>query len=124
MRPEIRVNRMNVWPERSAEMEARGRARRQDERKPRGIPEVTDLDAELTGLKEAHTYSLQTLGGLSDEDLARPTDWGGKKRTTLEFFLLVFEHDAQHRGQVATYLRLLGVERPAGRDWRGLVYGR
>ncbi len=36
----------------------------------------------------------------------------------------VFEHEAHHRGQVATYLRLLGVERPAGPDWRGLVYGR
>jgi uncharacterized damage-inducible protein DinB len=36
----------------------------------------------------------------------------------------MFEHDAQHRGQVATYLRVLGVERPAGKDWRGLVYGR
>lgn len=34
------------------------------------------------------------------------------------------EHDAQHRGQVATYLRVLGVERPAAKDWRGLVYGR
>ena len=87
------------------------------------LGEVTDLHAELTALKEAHTYSLQTLGGLSDEDLAHPTDWGGKKRTTLEFFLLMFEHDAQHRGQVATYLRVLGVERPAGKDWRGLVYG-
>jgi hypothetical protein len=36
----------------------------------------------------------------------------------------MFEHEAHHRGQVATYLRLLGVEKPTGRDWRGPVYGR
>ncbi len=88
------------------------------------LGEVTDLEAELTALGEAHTYTLHSLGGLSDEDLALPTDWGGKKRTTLEFFLLMFEHDAHHRGQVAAYLRLLGVERPTGKDWRGLAYGK
>jgi uncharacterized damage-inducible protein DinB len=88
------------------------------------LGDVTDLEAELTALREAHTYTLHTLGGLSDEDLTRPADWGGKTRTTLEFFLLMFEHDAHHRGQVAVYLRLLGVERPTGKDWRGLAYGK
>jgi len=88
------------------------------------LGEVTDLEAELTALREAHTCTLHSLGGLSDEDLTRPTDWGGKKRTTLEFFLLMFEHDAHHRGQMAAYLRLLGVERPTGKDWRGLAYGK
>lgn len=88
------------------------------------LGEVTDLDAELTAMKDAHAYTIQTLRGLTDADLTRLTEWGGKERTTLEFFLLLFEHDAHHRGQVATYLRLLGVERPAGKDWRGIVYGR
>lgn len=88
------------------------------------LGEVTDLDAELTAMQEAHAYTLQTLRGLSDADLTRPTEWGGKERTTLEFFLLMFEHDAHHRGQVATYLRLLGVDKPTGKDWRGLVYAR
>ena len=88
------------------------------------LGDVTDLEAELKALQEAHRYTLQTFGGLSDEDLARPADWGGKTRTTLEFFLLMFEHDAHHRGQVAIYLRLLGVERPTGKDWRGLAYGK
>ena len=88
------------------------------------LGDVADLEAELAALREAHTYTLHTLGGLSDEDLTRPTEWGGKARTTLEFFFLMFEHDAHHRGQVAIYLRLLGVERPAGKDWRGLAYGK
>lgn len=88
------------------------------------LGDMTDLDAELRALQEAHTYTLHTLGGMGDEDLTRPADWGGKKRTALEFFLLMFEHDAHHRGQVAIYLRLLGVERPTGRDWRGLAYGQ
>ncbi|MFI5342443.1 MAG: DinB family protein [Candidatus Methylomirabilales bacterium] len=85
---------------------------------------VTDLDAEMAALQEAHRYTLQTIAGFSDEDLTRPADWGGKKRTALEFFLLMFEHDAHHRGQAALYLRLLGVERPTGMDWRGLAYGK
>ncbi len=88
------------------------------------LGDVTDLDAELTALQEAHRYTLQAFGGLSDEDLTRRADWGGKTRTTLEFLFLMFEHDAHHRGQVATYLRLLGVERPMGMDWRGLAYGK
>ena len=88
------------------------------------LGEVTDLEAGLKALEEAHTYTLHTPGGLSDEDLARPTDWGEKTRTTLEFFLLMFEHDAHHRGQVAAYLRLLGAEKLTGRDWRGLAYGQ
>jgi uncharacterized damage-inducible protein DinB len=85
---------------------------------------VMDLDAELTALRDAHAHTVQTLQGMTDADLLRPTEWGGKPRTTLEFLILTFEHDAHHRGQLATYLRLLGVERPTGRDWRGIVYGR
>ena len=85
---------------------------------------VTDLDAELAALTEAHASTIRTLQGMTDADLTRPTQWGGKDRTTLEFFILMFEHEAHHRGQVATYLRLLGVEKPTGKDWRGPVYGR
>jgi len=88
------------------------------------LGEVADLDAELAALEEGHASTIQTLQGMTDADLTRPTEWGGKNRTTLEFFILMFEHDAHHRGQVATYLRLLGVEKPTGRDWRGPVYGR
>jgi uncharacterized damage-inducible protein DinB len=88
------------------------------------LGEVMELDAELAAFRDAHAYTLQILRGMTDADLLRPTEWGGKPRSTLEFFLLLFEHEAHHRGQVATYLRLLGVERPAGPDWRGLVYGR
>jgi len=88
------------------------------------LGEVMELDAELAAFRDAHAYTLQILRGMTDADLLRPTEWGGKPRSTLEFFLLLFEHEAHHRGQVATYLRLLGVERPEGPDWRGLVYGR
>lgn len=87
------------------------------------LGEVPDLDAELRAMKEAHAYTLQTLRALTDADLARPTQWGGKERTVLEFFILMFEHEAHHRGQVATYLRQLGVEKPTGKNWRGVVYG-
>lgn len=88
------------------------------------LGEVNDLKPELAAFAEAHTYTLHTLGGMSDGDLARPAEWGGKKRTTLEYILLMLEHDAHHRGQVAAYLRLLGVDRATGKDWRGLAYGQ
>ena len=87
------------------------------------LGDVADLDVELKALREAHRYTLQTLGGLSDDDLIQITDWGGKRRTALEFFFLMLEHEAHHRGQVAMYLRHLGVERRGGEDWRGLAYG-
>ena len=85
---------------------------------------VADLQAELAALQEAHTYTLHSLGGLGDEDLTRSTDWGGKTRTVLEFFLLMFEHESHHRGQVVSYLRLLGVKGRLAGDWRGLAYGQ
>ena len=88
------------------------------------LGEVADLQTELAALLEAHTYTLHTLGGLGDQDLTRPTDWGGKKRTILEYFLLMLEHEGHHRGQVVSYLRFLGVEGRLAGDWRGIAYGQ
>ncbi len=88
------------------------------------LGEVTDLQTELTALREGHTYTLHTLGGMDDEDLTLSTDWGGKTRTILEFFLLLFEHESHHRGQVVNYLRLLGVTGRLAADWRGIAYGQ
>jgi uncharacterized damage-inducible protein DinB len=70
---------------------------------------VTDLDAELDGLKAAHAYTMDTLRKLSDADLGTMTPWGKGEVTRLAFLVLMIEHDAHHRGQIATYLRIVGV---------------
>ncbi len=87
------------------------------------LGEITDTDAELTGLQELHEYTLQTFEAPKGESLTRLTEWGGKKRTALEFLFPMLDHDVHHRGQAATYLRVLEVERREGKDWRGLAYG-
>lgn len=73
------------------------------------LGEVRDLDAELEALRAAHAYTLETLRGMDDADLTATVQWSKGPRTKLEFILLMLEHEAHHRGQIATYLRILGV---------------
>ncbi len=73
------------------------------------LGELTDLNVELEAMKAAHAYTLETLGKMRDADLATLTPWGKGEVSRLAFFLLMVEHDAHHRGQLATYLRMLGV---------------
>ncbi len=73
------------------------------------LGEVTDLDVELDAMKAAHAYTLETLRKTGDADLATLAPWGKGEVSRLAFFLLMVEHDAHHRGQLATYLRMLGV---------------
>ncbi len=70
---------------------------------------VTDLDAELEGLRAAHAYTLDVLRKVTDADLATPVAWGKEDIPRLAFFILMVEHDAHHRGQLASYLRMLDV---------------
>ena len=76
------------------------------------LGEVTDLDAELDAMRVAHAYTLETLGKMTDADLEVLAPWGKGEVSRLAFFILMVEHDAHHRGQLATYLRLLGVPNP------------
>ena len=73
------------------------------------LGEVTELDAELDAMRAAHDYTLETLKKMTDADLAKLAPWGKGEVSRLAFILLMVEHDAHHRGQLATYLRLLGV---------------
>lgn len=73
---------------------------------------VTDLDAELEAMRAAHAHTLETLKGMTDADLSKMTLWGKGEVTRLAAFILMIEHDAHHRGQIATYLRILGVPHP------------
>jgi uncharacterized damage-inducible protein DinB len=76
------------------------------------LGEVTDLDAELGAMRAAHAHTLETLKGMTDADLYRMTSWGKGEVSRLAAILLMVEHDAHHRGQIATYLRILGVPNP------------
>ena len=76
------------------------------------LGEVTDLNAELDAMRAAHAYTMGTLQKLTDADLSKMVPWGKGEVTALAFLVLMIEHDAHHRGQVATYLRILGVPNP------------
>ena len=73
------------------------------------LGEVTDLDTELAAMKAAHAYTLKTFRKMTDADLEKLAPWGKGEVSRLAFFLLMVEHDAHHRGQLATYLRMLDV---------------
>ncbi len=73
------------------------------------LGEVTDLDEELNAMRVAHAYTLETLKKMADADLEKLAPWGKGEVSRLASILLMVEHDAHHRGQLATYLRLLGV---------------
>ncbi len=73
---------------------------------------VTDLDAELDAMRAAHAHTLDTLRAMADADLHKMSPWGKGEVTRLAAFILMVEHEAHHRGQIATYLRILGVPNP------------
>lgn len=73
---------------------------------------ITDLDAELDAMRAAHAHTVDTLRSMTDPDLYAMTPWGKGEVTRLAAVILMIEHDAHHRGQLATYLRILGVPNP------------
>jgi len=102
------LNRMKVM---NGEMDRKEyvRLRHGDSTLEDTLGQVTDLEAELAGLRAAHAYTLDSLRVMADADLAKPVAWGKEEIPRLAFFILMLEHDAHHRGQLATYLRMLGV---------------
>jgi uncharacterized damage-inducible protein DinB len=60
-----------------------------------------------------HAEAMEILGGLSDEQLAaRCTTPGGASLPAWKWLRSMVEHEAHHRGQLYTYLGLLGVATP------------
>ncbi|GIV02847.1 MAG: hypothetical protein KatS3mg015_1677 [Fimbriimonadales bacterium] len=73
----------------------------------------SDLTTMLRELEAAHEPLVRTLRSLTQDDLSRKVrTWGGKKMTTLQFFLMLIEHDLYHAGQIRTMRNLL--EEPRG----------
>jgi uncharacterized damage-inducible protein DinB len=76
------------------------------------IGDVESLTDELEGLEITHQALLTWISNQSDEDLETIYDGAGMKATAREIILGLGEHESHHRGQIATYLRLLEVDKP------------
>ncbi len=68
-------------------------------------------EAILARFDEMNAAQEAYFGGLEPEQLGRPvqTAWGSKE-TVLQLALSFLAHDAHHRGQIVTYLRLKGIK--------------
>jgi uncharacterized damage-inducible protein DinB len=70
-------------------------------------------DAVLAFMERLHDESTAILGSLSDADLQRHClTPDGAPITTWKWLRAMVEHEAHHRGQIYTYLSVLGVPAP------------
>lgn len=78
------------------------------------IGSVEDIDEEIASLERVHTDTVALIRSLPVEEFPRVHEHAGlgMRRSTAGFFAGIVEHEAHHRGQIATYLRLLGVAEP------------
>jgi uncharacterized damage-inducible protein DinB len=76
---------------------------------------ATDKDAEIKQFEEAHAATLAFLGEAPEEVLQREYRSERLNRAMKGWALILgmAEHEAHHRGQMATYLRLLGDPTPS-----------
>jgi uncharacterized damage-inducible protein DinB len=70
---------------------------------------VSDLRAYAAS---CHETAEQSLGAMSDEDLARPVESPFGTFPAWRYFDFGYDEHWHHRGQLYTYLRLLGKEPP------------
>lgn len=82
----------------------------------RKIPQIRDRPLEyfIETLAGVRNETRETLGRLSDDDLARsvvPLDSGGRNESfTIEWILYhLIEHEAHHKGQIALLKRIYGA---------------
>jgi len=76
------------------------------------IGELDSLTDEIRTLEIMHEEFLKWLAAQSDEELERVYEAGEWRLKAYEIVLGLCEHESHHRGQIVTYLRLLGVEQP------------
>jgi uncharacterized damage-inducible protein DinB len=76
---------------------------------------ATDKDAEIARLEEAHAGTIAFIRTVADEALEREyrNERLGRAMKGWAVLLGSAEHEAHHRGQMATYLRLLGEPQPS-----------
>lgn len=70
-------------------------------------------EAVLAYLDRMHAETVEIIGRLSPEDLAKPSVTpGGAPITTWKWLRSMVEHEIHHRGQIYLMLNLLGVPTP------------
>jgi uncharacterized damage-inducible protein DinB len=70
-------------------------------------------DAVLAYLDRMHAQTVQIVGALTPEDLARPCQTpAGTPIATWKWLRSMVEHEIHHRGQIYLMLNLLGVPTP------------
>ena len=76
---------------------------------------ATDKDAEIRQFEETHAATIAFLRDVPLEALEREYRNERLKRAMTGWALILglAEHEAHHRGQMATYLRLLGEPQPS-----------
>jgi uncharacterized damage-inducible protein DinB len=75
----------------------------------KALATVRDLQ---TFAAEHHQAAMNILRAMSDEDLARPVESPFGNYPAWRFFDFAYDEHWHHRGQLYTYLRLLGKEPP------------
>ncbi|MBL4752059.1 MAG: DinB family protein [Flavobacteriales bacterium] len=64
-------------------------------------------------LNDLHAESMKIFSKLTEEDLQKKTETGGRTPITLwKWLRLMAEHEIHHRGQLYLYLSILGLPSP------------
>jgi uncharacterized damage-inducible protein DinB len=79
------------------------------------LGQVGPLQHELDNLERVHAQTITLIRALPDDAFAKEhvSEELKFKRTTFSILLGLGEHEAHHRGQVATYLHMLGDAAPS-----------
>ena len=74
------------------------------------LGQVGTLQHELDNLERVHAQTIVLIQALPDDSFAKEhvNEKLDLKRTTRSILLGLGEHEAHHRGQITTYLRILG----------------
>lgn len=76
---------------------------------------VNDTEALIAAFDQSHSEGVAKIASLTPEQLNETITPFGPEKTMPRSFLMqvMLEHEIHHRGQLYTYLRMLGCECPA-----------
>ena len=75
-----------------------------------GHDAVRGKTATIEHMERLHAEAMEIFRSIGDEGMLRPcTTPGGASMATWKWLRLMIEHEAHHRGQIYTYLQVLGV---------------
>ena len=78
-----------------------------------GHEAVRGKAATMEHVARMHAEAMEIFRSIGDEGMLRPcTTPGGATMATWKWLRLMLEHEAHHRGQLYTYLQILGIPAP------------